>query len=97
MSALVAPSRLTAEYRVEFRTACLEALEAAVRDGHDVILIDLGAVADIDASGIGILLLLQKRAREQQKRVRLTQVPGVVARLLDETRLEPLFEIDRGA
>lgn len=97
MSTVVAPSRLTAENRVDFRAACLDALEALPPDADRVVVVDLGAVVDIDASGLGILLLLQKRARERAVRVRLTQVPGVVDRLLDETRLEPMFEVDRGA
>jgi anti-anti-sigma factor len=50
---------------------------------------------EIDASGLGVLILLQKRARERGLRTRLLNVPGMVERLLDATRLEPLFEVVR--
>ncbi len=92
---LQAPSRLTADHRLEFRRLALEALELAVASGAKFVAIDLGAVIEIDASGLGVLVLTQKRARERGLRVRLVRVPMAVASLLDATRLEPLFEVVR--
>ena len=92
---LVCPPHLTTDSRVEFRTRALEALDAAVAAGVNAVTLDLGAVVDIDASGLGVLILLQKRAREQQLRVRLLSVPGPVEQLLEETRMGTLFEIVR--
>lgn len=94
MFPLVAPSRLTAEHRVEFRREALEALEAAVRTGAPVVEVDLGATVEIDASCLGVLILLQKRAREAGLRTRLLRVPGNVSSMLDATRLSPLFDIE---
>lgn len=92
---MVAPSRLTAENRLEFRRGVLEVLEQAVRDGGGIVELDLRASTEIDASGLGVLILLQKRARERGIVVRLHNVPGTVEQLLDATRLGPLFDIVR--
>lgn len=91
----VAPSRLTSENRLDFRRAVLEALESTVRDGSGIVEIDLGATLEIDASGLGVLILLQKRARERGIVVRLHSVPNAVEQLLDATRLGSLFDIVR--
>lgn len=93
--AMVAPSRLTADVRLEFRRAVLEQLELAVQAESKQVELDLGTVVEIDASGLGVLILLQKRARERGITVRLHQVPNLVEQLLDSTRLGVLFEIVR--
>ena len=92
---MVAPSRLTADHRLEFRRGVLAALEQAVRDEAGIVELDLSATVEIDASGLGVLILLQKRARERAIVVRLHAVPGAVEQLLDATRLGPLFDIVR--
>ncbi len=94
MFPLVAPPRLTAEHRLEFRREALEMLEAAVRTGASVVEVDLSALVEIDASGLGVLILLQKRAREAGLRTRLLRVPGLVTALLESTRLNLLFDYD---
>ncbi len=95
MTPYVCPPHLTTDSRVEFRTRALEALEAALAEGAPAVSLDLGAVVDIDASGLGVLVLVQKRARERGIRVRLLSVPRPVEQLLDETRMGALFEIVR--
>ena len=92
---MLAPNKLTAESRLDFRRAVLEALEAAIRAGAKSVEIDLGATTEVDASGLGVLILLQKRARERGLAVRLLKVPSKVDELLDSTRLGALFEIVR--
>jgi anti-anti-sigma factor len=91
----MAPSLLTTNNRLEFRRLALEALELAAANGQKAVEINLGAVIEIDASGLGVLILAQKRARERGMRLRLIEVPQAVASLLDATRLEPLFELVR--
>lgn len=95
MSALRCPSHLTTDTRVAFRTQALDTLDVALAARATTVTLDLSAVVDIDASGLGVLILLQKRAREHRVRVSLINVPGPVERLLDETRMAPLFEIVR--
>jgi len=92
---MLAPSRLTAEQRLDFRRAVLEALEQSVRTGAKSVDVDLSATVEVDASGLGVLILLQKRARERGLAVRLLHVPRAVTELLESTRLADLFELAR--
>lgn len=97
MIPLVCPAHLTADYRVEFRQDVLNALESASAAGESAVMLDLSGVVDLDASGLGVLILLQKRARERGLRTRLLAVPSMVERLLEETHMGALFDIDRSA
>ena len=92
MAPLTAPTRLTADHRMEFRRAVLERLEACVRDGDPAVELDLGGTLEMDASGLGVLVLLQKRARERGRTVRLLNTPRTVRQMLNITRLDALFE-----
>jgi anti-anti-sigma factor len=92
---LVAPARLTADHRLEFRRAALEALEQAARTGSIAVEIDLSLTIDIDASGLGVLVLVQKRARERGMNARLLNTPRAVRQMLHITRLDALFEFQR--
>jgi len=89
---LVAPSRLTAEFRLEFRRAVLEALEVAARNGAKRVTLDLAMTVEMDASGLGVLVLLQKRARERGLGTRLVHAPRAIVEMLQLTRLDSLFE-----
>lgn len=95
LKSYVAPARLVSEHRHEFRTGVLEALEDAAGANQPVIVIDLAATVEIDASGLGVLVLLQKRARERGLRTQLTDAPRSVRQILSTTRLDSLFEFER--
>ena len=56
--------------------------------------IDLGETREIDASGLGILVQIQKRAREMGVATRLLNPSEPVRRLLSLTRLDSLFELE---
>ncbi len=90
---LVAPARLTSDHRLEFRRAVLEALEESITSGQQSVDIDLSRAVEMDASGLGVLVLLQKRARERGLRTRLLRVPASVIDMLHVTRLDTLFLI----
>lgn len=96
MPPLVCPPYLTTETRIEFRAQALDALDAAVAAGANAVVLDLAAVVQVDASGLGVLILLQKRAREKGLRVRLTALPSPLERMFDETQLRPLFDVVAG-
>lgn len=87
-----APTRLVAESRVAFRDAVLVAHEATVTAKGTIVQLDLGDMEDVDASGLGTLVVLQKRARERGLTTQLVGVQPRVRRLLANTRLEALFE-----
>lgn len=93
----VAPQQMTMENRLECRDAVIAAVERAAQLGEYVVVVDLSATARVDASGLGVLILLQKRARERGMRTRLVGVGAELAALLDSTRLYTLFEIHRSA
>jgi anti-anti-sigma factor len=89
---LTALPRLVGETRSEFRKMVLEFVEEASRNGATSIAIDLSDTSEVDASGLGILVLVQKRARELGLKLSLLRVPQQVRYLLLLTKLDHLFE-----
>ena len=92
---LRAPRRLVTETRADLRDAALRCLEELVRDGATTLTIDLSDVADVDIGGLGILVLLQKRARDRGIATRLVHAPVQVERLLTLTHLDHLFDLQQ--
>ena len=90
---LSVPMRLVADTRAEFRIAALEALEKAAQQGVRDFILELGSTLQVDASGLGILVLVEKRARERGMRTVLQQPGAELRHLLDVTRLDYLFRI----
>ncbi len=90
---LAAPFRLTSDHRLDFRRAVLESLEAAVSTGEPCVSVDLARTIEMDASGLGVLVLLQKRAREKGLRTKLLNTPRNVYEMLQMTRLDSLFDL----
>ncbi|MDA1080651.1 MAG: STAS domain-containing protein [Gemmatimonadetes bacterium] len=91
---LAAPERLVAETRLAFRRTAIEHVERAVHESMVRICVDLAATKDIDASGLGVLVLVQKRARERMIATRLLNAGPAVRQMLVLTRLDYLFELD---
>ena len=91
-SVLVAPERIIAATRAEFRGAAIEFLESLAA-GSQTLVIDMSQTVEIDASGLGILVLVQKRAKERGLSTHLRQTPERVRNLLKLTMLDFLFEL----
>ncbi len=91
---LRAPERLVSEHRLDFRRDALERLSKATADGAQRITIDLRDTREVDASGLGVLVLVQKRAREGFLSTYLSHTPPSVRQLLWLTQLEALFEFE---
>ena len=89
---MIAPEHITAENRLAVRRLALEYLERSSQ-ARTPFVIDLRSTKDIDASGLGILVLLQKRAREYGLVTRLVGPSPVVREALRSARLDYLFEI----
>lgn len=89
---VAAPTALTAQTRVEFRSAALDCLERAGDTPGGALTIDMSETHDIDACGLGILVMVTKRARERGLATRLFRPNDDVRSLLQTTRLEPLFQ-----
>ncbi len=88
---LVPPARLVADTRTEFRRDALEHVAVAAARGESRITVDLGGTTEIDASGLGILLFVNTRARELGMTTHLVNVPAHVRGLLDLTKLSHIF------
>lgn len=86
------PPRLVTETRGELRDAALQHLEFLAAQGASVLALDLADVGEVDIGGVGILVLVQKRAREKGLHVRLLNTPSAVQRLLELTQLDYLFQ-----
>ena len=91
---LVTPGRLVADTRLEFRRAALEFLERATRANARRLILEMGGTTEIDASGLGVLVLLQKRARERMVATKLVHAPPAVRQMLQLTKLDYLFEME---
>jgi anti-anti-sigma regulatory factor len=89
---LTAPERVVSDTRAEFRKIALDFVERASTEESKAAAIDLSGTAEVDASGLGILVLVQKRARELGVHLTLRKVPTQVRYLLLLTKLDHLFE-----
>ncbi len=89
----VAPPRITAANREQFRKAALGFIDQGARNGVAVLTIDLGPTEELDASGLGLLVQMQKRSEDVDVSLQLVNVPKHIRQLLLLTRLEHLFTI----
>lgn len=90
---ITAPARLIADCRVAFRAAALDAIERAEAAGSPVV-VDLAATKEIDSSGLGLLVLIEKRGREKGLTTVLRRPGHEVRTMLAVTKLEMLFTIE---
>ncbi|HUF26349.1 MAG TPA: STAS domain-containing protein [Gemmatimonadaceae bacterium] len=90
--AFAAPSRIKAENRGDFRKAALAYVERQALEGAPVARLDLAQTEELDAAGLGILVLLQKRANELRLPLELVRVPRDLRHLLSLTKLDHLFK-----
>jgi len=58
-----------------------------------VLVLDLSNVEQLDAGGLGVLLLLRRWALQQKVQVKLVNPSPFVRRVLDATHLNSVFEI----
>jgi anti-anti-sigma factor len=58
-----------------------------------VMVLDLSEVQQMDAGGLGTLLLVRRSAAMKSARLKLVNPPVFVRRLLDATHLNSVFEI----
>jgi anti-anti-sigma regulatory factor len=90
-SVLMAPDRLISSTTSGFRGVALDHLER-LGEQASVLVIDLSQTLDIDASGLGMLVFIQKRAKDRGLSTNLRHAPERVRNLLKLTMLEFLFE-----
>jgi anti-sigma B factor antagonist len=81
--------QLNAASRIEFKQKVVDELER----GGQRFLIDLSAVEYIDSAGLGALVGLSKRIRDQGAELRLANLNADITRVFELTKLNTLFEI----
>lgn len=91
---LTAPPRLVAETRAEFRNAAVSMIESLGREARTITL-DLAATREMDATGLGTLVVIQNRAKQFGLSVKLANVTEEVFTLLSLTELLHLFVVER--
>ncbi|MDQ1746393.1 MAG: hypothetical protein QOD07_656 [Frankiaceae bacterium] len=73
------------------------ALSDAIESGVDDLLVDLGDVELVDATGLGVLVGGHRRAERAGRRLVLRNVPERIERLLLATRLHRVLAVERPA
>ena len=91
---LAVPPRLVAETRLEFRRTALEFLERVMQRRASRVILDMRQTVEVDPSGLGVRVLLQKRARERMIATKLLRPPQAVKQMLQLTKLDYLFEME---
>jgi len=86
-NSFAAPARIISETRATFRKDALNFAAGLI----DVSL-DMSKTVEVDASGLGVLVVVQKRSKELGLHLRVTRAPQQVRYLLLLTKLEHLFE-----
>lgn len=64
-----------------------------VADGERKFLVDFGDASYIDSSGLGVLVSLSKKIREEDGELRLTGLDEDLRTLFELTKLDTLFRI----
>lgn len=90
---LSAPSVLGLATREAFRRAANELLDE-MAEGQGELVIDLGPTRQVDSSGLGALIMVQRRASERRQEVVLRGVGPELEYLLVLTKLDELFAFE---
>jgi anti-sigma B factor antagonist len=79
----------------EFR----QTVDQLLKDGAEVILIDLKDISFIDSSGLGTLVVLLKKVRSMNRRLCICSINDQVRMLFELTNMDQVFEVydDRAA
>ncbi len=88
------PDRLVADTRAQFRKDALNYLDRAAAQSVNDFALDMSNTVEMDASGLGILVVVQKKAKELGIRMRIANAPQQGRYLLLLTKLEHLFEFE---
>jgi anti-anti-sigma factor len=90
-AALALSGRLGAATVADVRHALCEAVDNGVED----LLLDLHEVELVDATGLGVLVGVHRRADRLGRRLVLQRVPERIERLLLATRLHRVLVVER--
>jgi len=83
------PAQLTVANRQELKQQVVDELDR----GERRFVIDLAGTLYIDSSGLGVLVSLSKKIREQGGELRLANLNDDLKTLFELTKLDTLFQI----
>ena len=89
-TAVVLPARVDVATSAEVRTM----LHTALDEGTGDLVVDLRAVEQVDAAGLGVLVGARRRAHGDGRAMVLRSTPPRVRRILAATRLKRLFVVE---
>ena len=89
---MMAPDVLGLETRAAFRQSAAALLDALPEGSR--LAIDLSATHHVDSAGLGVLMLIQRRAAERGQTVALLNAKDELRFLLNITKLDELFEME---
>ena len=90
---VVAPQELGLDSRIEFRREAFSRVDNMPR-GAGRLVIDLNATRSVDSTGLGALIMVQRRAAKRRVHVKLIGVNEELRFLLVLTKVEDLFELE---
>jgi len=90
------PEHLGLETRSGFREAAMGLLDQLPEAGGRLV-VDLGRTRSVDSAGLGVLMLVQRRAAERNHVVVLRRPNDELRFLLVLTKLDDLFEVQAEA
>lgn len=100
VDASIAGTRATVRPRGELDLATAPQVEQHVSalwsEGAETVVLDLGAVSFFDSSALRLLMRLQTQAADNNRGFLLRDCSPAVMRVLELTRLDDRFAVDRG-
>lgn len=70
-----------------------EAVLKLLDEGHRHFVLDLGFVSFMDSMGLGVIVAITKRIREQEGSLRIASLSGRLLRILDLSGMRESYEI----
>ena len=83
---------LTGDLDIATEAQAMADLSAAM-DGCELLVADLRGLAFLDSTGVRVLIATDLRAKEQGMRFAVVRGGGMVARLLEVTRIDQRFPV----
>ena len=84
---------LTGELDISRYEEARQRLEAAERDGPELLVVDLAGLRFVDSTGVRLILLADERARQAGRRVALRLGDGIARRVFTALGLLDRFEV----
>ncbi|WP_434133259.1 STAS domain-containing protein [Sporomusa sphaeroides] len=84
---------LTGNLQGELAAKIRETILRYIADGYFHFKVDFSQVTDINATGLGMLVNVQKRARQNGGNIIINGLHGTVQTVFDRTRLSKAFAI----